>query len=160
MLQLQDAAARSANTARYTYNWSQRRQNATATHRYIRNTYGYRTATSLSSIPNSVPCLQPTFSRRMSGHCLGNFTAENFSVFPPVIIKAVPRTTPCFCFPASSYSSVGLHNSYTTLTLQLHYRYTVTLQLHHSYIAVTLELHNNYAVVTLQLHRSYTTITL
>ena len=103
----------------------------------------------MSSVPNSVPCLQPTFSRRMSGRCLGNFTAENVSASPPVIIKAVPRTAPPFCFPASSYYSVGLHYSCTAIVPQLHY----------SYSAVTLLLYRSYTTVTLLLYRNYTTAT-
>jgi hypothetical protein len=37
----------------------------------------------LSSLPNVLPSLQPTITRRTSGHCMGNFKAENNSSPPP-----------------------------------------------------------------------------
>jgi hypothetical protein len=38
-----------------------------------------------SSLPNALPCFHTAFTRRTIGHCLGTFTAVNFSD-PPVII--------------------------------------------------------------------------
>jgi hypothetical protein len=44
-----------------------------------------------SPLPNSLSCLQPTFTRT-SGHCLGTFIAVNLSVFPPLnaVCLAIP----------------------------------------------------------------------
>jgi hypothetical protein len=37
-----------------------------------------------SSQPNILPPVQPTFTRRTNGHCLGTFIAVNLALFPPV----------------------------------------------------------------------------
>ena len=47
-----------------------------------------------SSLHKVLPCYQPTFTRRTSGHCPETFRAANFSDPLPLMIRAVPRTAP------------------------------------------------------------------
>ena len=44
-------------------------------------------------VSNTVPCVQPIFTRRTSGHCLGSFRSVTFSV-PPPVINIVPALHP------------------------------------------------------------------
>ena len=40
----------------------------------------YQTPTTVPALfPSTLPCFQPTFTRRTNGHCLGTLTAVNFS---------------------------------------------------------------------------------
>jgi len=48
-----------------------------------------------SALTNELPCYQPNFTRRTSGHCLWTFRATNPSDPPPVMtISAMPHTAP------------------------------------------------------------------
>jgi len=57
------------------------------------------------SVSNKLPCVQPVFTRRTSGHCLGTFRPVTFSV-PSPVINIVSSTT---SFSSSSCLSSLLH---------------------------------------------------
>jgi hypothetical protein len=60
--------------------------------------------TAVLILPEVLPLLQPTFTRRTSGHCLGTFIAINLSIFLLglyVVPHTVPPTVLSFCISPS-----------------------------------------------------------
>jgi hypothetical protein len=57
----------------------------------------------LSPLPNTLPSLQPTFTRRTSGHCLGTNVAENLSLFHPLNVVSVIALPPPRTFSSLSF---------------------------------------------------------
>jgi hypothetical protein len=48
-----------------------------------------------SPLPNALPFLQATFTRRTGGHCVGTCAAENFSLFlPPLNVVSFTTLPP------------------------------------------------------------------
>ena len=64
----------------------------------------------LVPLPTTLPCFQPTITRRTSGRCLGTFTKANVCISPSPITNAVhliaPRSQSIIC----CYSSYGEQN--------------------------------------------------
>ena len=65
-------------------------------------------AITLASLPNALPCLQPTFRRRTTGHCLGTFKAIHLP-FPPctliITINVLSVSTPLLILLLFIYAS-------------------------------------------------------
>jgi hypothetical protein len=51
--------------------------------------------TSTHSLPKSLPCLEPTFTRRMSGHCVGTCRATKCPVTFPAATLQLSNTNIC-----------------------------------------------------------------
>jgi hypothetical protein len=60
-----------------------------------------------STLPNALTSLQPTFTMRTSGHCLGTFITENLSLFPP--LNVVSLSTLPLCLFSYSFGLQGLN---------------------------------------------------
>jgi hypothetical protein len=63
-----------------------------------------------SSLPNVLPPIQPTFTRKTSRHCLGTFIAVNLSLFSSLHVHTLPPT-----FPSLSFASRQRVKVHTTL---------------------------------------------
>jgi hypothetical protein len=52
-------------------------------------------------LPNALPSLQPTFTRRRSGHYLGTSIAESVSLFPPSNVVSLTTLPSLYLLPHS-----------------------------------------------------------
>jgi hypothetical protein len=82
-----------------------------------------------SSQPNVLPSLQPTFTRRTNGHCLGTFIAVKLSVSP--LLNVVSRTTHPFSLLCLSSASKGWYTSYKPTVINVTTIQTLFIRLIH-----------------------------